>query len=81
MPRLRTLSGKEVVSILSRFGFAPIAQRGSHAKLRRTGPQGENQTLIVPLHAELDRGTLRAIFNQACRYVPVSELEKQFFSD
>jgi len=80
MPRLRTLSGREVVSILSQFGFEQAGQKGSHAKLRRLGPKGEKQILIVPMHSELDRGTLRAIFNQASRFVAASELEKQFYS-
>jgi predicted RNA binding protein YcfA (HicA-like mRNA interferase family) len=34
MPRLRRLSGAEVISILNRFGFTVHSQRGSHAKLR-----------------------------------------------
>ncbi|MBM4137164.1 MAG: type II toxin-antitoxin system HicA family toxin [Nitrospira sp.] len=35
-PKLQRLSGKEVLSILSKFGFAVYSQRGSHVKLRRT---------------------------------------------
>jgi len=33
MPKLRTLSGSDVLSILSEFNFRPISQRGSHIKL------------------------------------------------
>ena len=46
MPKLRVLSGKEVVKILSKFGFEVISQRGSHVKLRRILPDGTKQTLI-----------------------------------
>ena len=38
MPKLRRLSGAEVIRIFELFGFVIQAQRGSHAKLRRRGP-------------------------------------------
>ncbi len=62
MPKLKRLSGDEVIAILSRFGFVVHAQRGSHVKLRRMGPSGQ-QILTIPKHRELDTGTLRAIFH------------------
>ena len=61
MPKLRRLSGAELIRILGRFGFEVYSQRGSHAKLRRVKVSGEVQTLTVPTHGELDTGTLRAI--------------------
>lgn len=61
MPRLRVLSGREVINILGKFGFEEFAQRGSHVKLRRVLENGHVQTLTVPNHHELDRGTLRAL--------------------
>ena len=33
MPRLRVLSGNELLRIFSKFGFDPFSQRGSHMKL------------------------------------------------
>jgi len=80
MPRLKVLSGAEVIQIFQDFGFSLVSQKGSHAKLKRRSPEGESQTLIVPLHRELDRGTLRAIFNQACRYIPSEQLSPHFYS-
>lgn len=50
MGRSRTLSGNEVRAILESCGFAVHGQRGSHIKLRRIGPGGAKQTLIVPAH-------------------------------
>ncbi|MGH7340905.1 MAG: type II toxin-antitoxin system HicA family toxin [Candidatus Rokuibacteriota bacterium] len=50
MPGLRRLSGREVVSILQRFGFEPVSQRGSHIKLRRD-TSAARQTLTVPAPA------------------------------
>lgn len=79
MPKLKILSGPDIVEILQRFGFVIAAQKGSHVKLKRM-EQGESQTLTVPNHQELDRGTTRAIFNQASRYVPQIELRKHFYT-
>jgi len=79
MPKLRVLSGREVIKILSKFGFEVVSQRGSHVKLRRVLPDGTKQTLTVPLHEELDRGTLKAIIKQASRYIPEEELKPHFY--
>jgi predicted RNA binding protein YcfA (HicA-like mRNA interferase family) len=80
-PRLRSLSGRDVVRALQAFGFEVIATRGSHAKLRRVLEDGQRQTLTIPLHAVLAAGTTRAIFRQACRYVRESDLRPFFFTD
>ena len=79
-PKLKRLSGKEVISILNKFGFVLFTQRGSHIKLRRIGSAGDKQTLTVPFHDELDVGTLRAIIRQASRYVPEEYLKPYFYA-
>jgi predicted RNA binding protein YcfA (HicA-like mRNA interferase family) len=81
MSRLRVLSGSEVLKILGEFDFQDFAQRGSHIKLRRILSGGRTQTLTVPNHDEIDRGTLHAIYRQASRYIPEPELRKKFFTD
>ncbi len=80
MPKLRLLSGEEVVRILGEFDFVIASQRGSHVKLRRNGIDGEKQTLIVPRHKELDRGTLAGIHKQASRYIPETDLRDKFYA-
>jgi predicted RNA binding protein YcfA (HicA-like mRNA interferase family) len=60
MPPVPILSGKQVIEILNGNGFEAIRQRGSHVRMRH--PDGRRTT--VPLHKELDRGTLRAIIRQ-----------------
>ncbi|OIO09211.1 MAG: hypothetical protein AUJ52_06770 [Elusimicrobia bacterium CG1_02_63_36] len=80
MPRLRTLSGDEVITILSKFGFSVFAQRGSHAKLRRLSASGQKETLTIPRHRELDRGTLKAILRQASKFVPLENLQPEFYA-
>ena len=61
MSTLPVLSGADVVKALGRAGFAQVSQRGSHVKLRRD----DGRVVIVPMHAELARGTLRSILRQA----------------
>ncbi|PKB68207.1 MAG: hypothetical protein BZY81_02530 [SAR202 cluster bacterium Io17-Chloro-G4] len=81
MPRLRRLSGQQVINILSGFGFYIHSQRGSHVKLRRTPTTGALQTLTVPRHRKMDVGTIQAIFRQACRFIPEDQLRDQFYTD
>jgi len=80
MPRLEVLSGENVIKILESFNFVIISQKGSHVKLRRTIKKN-NQTLSIPNHKELDKGTLRAIFNQASKYISESELMPHFYNE
>ena len=79
-PKLKRLSGTQVINIMAAFGFEVHSQRGSHAKLRRITRGGEKQTLTIPNHPELDAGTLRAIIRQAARYIPESDLHPHFYS-
>ncbi len=78
--RLRRLTSREVLRILHDFGFFVAGIRGSHAKLRRVLPDGTAQILVVPIHHHLPAGTLRAIYGQARRYLPESELRPRFFT-
>lgn len=61
--KLPRLSGKEVIKVLSKIGFKAIRQRGSHVFMMKEGP--EKRTTVVPLHEEIDRGTLLEIIRQA----------------
>jgi predicted RNA binding protein YcfA (HicA-like mRNA interferase family) len=81
MPKLRRLSGTEIVTVLAQFRFSVHSQRGSHVKLRRQLADGTVQTLTVPAHPELDTGTCRAILRQASRFIPEEQLRPYFYSD
>jgi predicted RNA binding protein YcfA (HicA-like mRNA interferase family) len=63
------------------LGFEQVSQRGSHVKLRRLLSDGSRQTLTIPAHGELDKGTVIAIYRQALRYVTESELRPHFYTD
>jgi len=81
MPKLKSLSGEDVIRIFSQFGFEIASQKGSHAKLRRVLSEGAKQSFTVPLHKELDKGTLKAMFRQALRYVSEEESKPYFYGD
>jgi predicted RNA binding protein YcfA (HicA-like mRNA interferase family) len=80
-PKLRRLSGEDVIKIFSQFGFSIHSQKGSHVKLRRLLTGEQKQTLTVPMHKELDRGTLKAIFRQALQYISEQDLHHHFYSE
>jgi len=80
MPKLKRLSGDEVIAIFARYGFVFERQKGSHVKLRRN-VSGNNQNLTVPRHSEMDTGTLKAIIRQASRYISQEILDKEFYSE
>ena len=42
---------------------------------------GRLRTLIVPLHAEMDKETLRGLLVQGCRFVPAEELWPHFYAE
>ncbi len=81
MTRLRRLSARQVLRILQDFGFAVVSIRGSHAKLRCEIEGGPSQIMTVPLHRELAPGTIRAIYQQASRFIPVELLRARFYGD
>lgn len=80
MAKLRILSGPDVIAIFEEFGFTVCSQKGSHVKLRRAIP-GLVQTLTVPNHRQLKKGTLLAILGQASRFVDSVELKLRFYSE
>lgn len=71
MGKLKTLSGKEVCTILELFGFKLVRQKGSHLVMQKVHPQG-TITVPVPNHREIKKGTLQSIIRQ-------SQLEKSIF--
>ena len=70
----------EVIKIFESFGFSISGQKGSHVKLKRITKNDIKQTLTIPNHQELDKGTLKAIYNQSLRYIPEGDLQKHFYS-
>jgi len=50
----------EIISALSKKGFYYKSQKGSHAKYTNG-----NNTVIIPMHDTIARGTLKSILIQA----------------
>ena len=65
MPRLRKLSGHDVVKILcNKLGFSIKGRSGSHVRLSKITDYGKIGT-VVPMHDELKIGTLKGILKLA----------------
>lgn len=62
MSRLPVLSGKELIRILQKEGFEVKRQKGSHVILVK---EFVKNAVVVPLHSEIDKGTLIEIIRQA----------------
>jgi len=65
------ISGKKAIKILEENGFAVSRQKGSHVVLTKKLVNGK-KIVVVPVHKELKRGTLRSI-------AAMSELNKSKF--
>ena len=60
--KLPLISGKELIKILTKIGFEPIRQKGSHVYLRHK----DGRSTVVPVHASKDigKGLLKRILNE-----------------
>lgn len=61
---LPRLSGCKVIKILSKVGYKPARQKGSHIIVVKFTNEGK-KSVVVPNHKEIDKGTLLAIIRQA----------------
>lgn len=57
------LPPNDVIKVLKKLGFNQVSQRGSHAKFKNT--TDPIKTVIVPMHSEIAKGTLKSILEQA----------------
>ena len=63
MAKLPRLSGKEVIKALEKTGFIQKRQRGSHVFMIKENLDVK-LTTVVPMHQEIDTGTLLEIMRQ-----------------
>jgi predicted RNA binding protein YcfA (HicA-like mRNA interferase family) len=61
LSKLPSISGRDCIAALRKAGFSVHRQHGSHIILKRLDPPSR---VVVPDHAALDKGTLRAIIRQ-----------------
>jgi len=60
MTKLPVLSGKELCKALSKMGFSPVRQKGSHVFMQH--PDG--RSTVVPMNPQIGRGLLKRILNE-----------------
>ena len=82
MPKLRRLSGNDIVKILESLGFVVVRVRGSHHIMRRV-VAGHTQTANIPVHGSkpLAPGMLKRLYRDLQRYIPEDELTDHFYTD
>ena len=80
MPKLRRLSGKEVIVFCEQYNFKISRQKGSHVNLARIVSKSK-QVVTIPNHKEIDRGTLHNIFKKLSPFIPETELKKFFYTN
>ena len=61
VPRLPVLSARDVLKALSKVGFLPVGQAGSHLRLKNV----KGRIVMVPNHPEIAVGTLQSIVRQS----------------
>ena len=90
MPKLRRLSGIEVVRIFELFDFRVVRVKGSHHVMKRIlkiiegdKERAVSQTLNVPVHGhkELALGTLHSIYRESLQFIPEEEIRAHFYTE
>lgn len=79
MPKLKRLSGKDVIIFCEQYGFKISRQKGSHINLARIISESK-QVVTIPNHKEIDRGTLHNIFKKLLPFIQEAELKKFFYT-
>ncbi len=59
--KLPLLSGRQVVSALTRLGFIEVHRKGSHIKMKHA----DGRLIVFPFHDEIDRFTLKGALRDA----------------
>lgn len=57
------LPPQKIITVLCKFGFEKTSQRGSHVNYTKEGNPAK--VVIIPMHYEIAKGTLKSILEQA----------------
>ncbi len=66
----RDISGEELASLLTKYGYRVTRQTGSHLRLTSTLKDTERH-LTIPKHKPLRVGTLSSIVNEVASYLKI----------
>lgn len=64
MGKLKPVSGTKIIKALGKAGFQVVGRKGSHVRLKRKTSDNV-YIVIVPLHPEIKKGTLKSIIRQS----------------
>ncbi len=65
MPKIPQISGKNLIKAFKKEEWVEVSQKGSHIKLvKKLTPVGKN-TVIIPNHKVIKKGTLSRILKDA----------------
>ncbi len=78
--KLRRISGDELVKLLCAQGFRVLRQKGSQVRLAFASSDA-TYLVTVPLHSELDRGTLKSIVRSLERALSEEVIQKLFYTE
>ena len=68
-PRVpRDVSGKDLVKVLSKYGYDVVRQSGSHIRMSITTKDGVSN-VTVPNHTAIRLGTLMSIINEVSNHL------------
>ena len=59
--KLPLLSGRQVLTALTRLGFVEVHRKGSHVKMKHE----DGRVIVFPFHDEIDRYTLKGALRDA----------------
>ncbi len=67
----RDLSGAELASLLSRYGYEVTRQTGSHLRLT-SSLKGRQHHISIPRHRTLKVGTLGSVLSDVAGYLQIN---------
>jgi len=70
--KLPVVSGKRLISFLSKFGYVVTRQRGSHVRLEKKTEAGTHK-ITIPDHDPIAKGTLNDILTKISIWNQVSK--------
>lgn len=77
-PRLKSLSGSELIKAFAKQGFLVTFRRGSHVKLERIAAH-ETQILVIPNHKSISKA--QSSYRKARSYLPEEVLRPLFYTE
>ncbi len=72
--RYPVFSGRKLIRRLEKAGYRQFNQKGSHVKLERSYIDCRH-IIVVPLHREIDRGTLQSIIRRLKVHLTPDEID------